>query len=208
MPQSDRVSDSLRNQARPRRVGGITRRIERCSARRWQRQSRRPARRVVVGKYARRIRGFRRLVHQGAGAPFTVHDPESALKALADHGDIPALMRADGGNCEEVLRRFAVEGIDIHALARKLQNDAAQSFVNSWNELMRVIASRSHSWKSSLRNGQRRQRSKETAPRANVVDSALSPAFRMSVLAIDIQERNKSLPPARKSQGSFHPGKK
>src|SRR5277367_321398 len=84
------------------------------------------------------------LYIQALAAPFTVNTmPEIALKALADHGDIPALMRADGGNCEEVLKRFAIEGIDIHALARKLQNDAAQSFVNSWNELMRVIASRS-----------------------------------------------------------------
>jgi transaldolase len=69
--------------------------------------------------------------------------PENALKALADHGDIPALMRADGGNCEEVLRQFDLEGINIHTLARKLQIDAAESFVNSWHELMRVLASRS-----------------------------------------------------------------
>jgi transaldolase len=41
-------------------------------------------------------------------APFTVNTiPEGTLKALADHGDVPTLMRADGGNCEEVLKRFA-----------------------------------------------------------------------------------------------------
>ena len=86
------------------------------------------------------------LYIKALAAPFTVNTmPENALKALADHGDIPALMRADGGNCEEVLKRFALEGVDIHALARKLQNDAAQSFVNSWNELMRVITTRSAS---------------------------------------------------------------
>jgi transaldolase len=77
-------------------------------------------------------------------APFTVNTmPENALKALADHGDIPTLMRADGGNCEDLLKQFAVAGIDVHALARKLQNDAAESFVKSWNELMGVIASSS-----------------------------------------------------------------
>jgi transaldolase len=76
-------------------------------------------------------------------APFTVNTmPEGTLKALADHGDIPSLMRADGGNCEELLTQFAAAGIDIHALASKLQTDAAASFVKSWNELMAVIDSK------------------------------------------------------------------
>jgi len=51
-------------------------------------------------------------------------------------------MRADGGNCEELLTQFAAAGIDIHALASKLQTDAAASFVKSWNELMAVIDSK------------------------------------------------------------------
>jgi transaldolase len=84
------------------------------------------------------------LYIQALAAPFTVNTmPESTLKALADHGDIPTLMRSDGGNSEELLQQFAAAGIDIHALARKLQKDAADSFVKSWKELMRVIASKS-----------------------------------------------------------------
>ncbi len=77
-------------------------------------------------------------------APFTVNTmPEKTLKALADHGDVPTLMRADGGNCEEVLTQFAAAGVDIHALAAKLQKDAADAFVKSWNELIAVIESKS-----------------------------------------------------------------
>jgi transaldolase len=77
-------------------------------------------------------------------APFTVNTmPEGTLKALADHGDVPTLMRADGGNCEEVLARFAEAGVDIHALAQRLQKEGAESFVKSWTELMAVIASKS-----------------------------------------------------------------
>jgi len=34
-------------------------------------------------------------------------------------------------------------GIDIDALAARLQDEGAKSFVNSWNELMDVIASKS-----------------------------------------------------------------
>ena len=77
-------------------------------------------------------------------APFTVNTiPEGTLKAVADHGDVPTLMRADGGNCEEVLKQFAEAGVDVHALAQRLQKDGADSFVKSWNELMGVIASKS-----------------------------------------------------------------
>jgi transaldolase len=76
-------------------------------------------------------------------SPFTVNTmPEGTLKAVADHGDISTLLRADGGNCEEVLARFANAGIDVYALATQLQEEGAQSFVKSWNELLAVIASK------------------------------------------------------------------
>jgi transaldolase len=86
------------------------------------------------------------LYIRALAAPFTVNTmPESALNALAEHGDISTLMRADGGDSEELLKQFAAAGIDIHALARKLQKDAAESFVKSWNELLRVIEAKSGS---------------------------------------------------------------
>jgi len=52
-------------------------------------------------------------------------------------------MPNDGGDCEAVLKQFAGAGIDIDALAAKLQTDGAKSFVDSWNELMSVIAAKS-----------------------------------------------------------------
>jgi transaldolase len=76
-------------------------------------------------------------------APFTVNTlPEGTLKALADHGDITTLLRADGGDCEAVLARFAAAGIDVYALAAQLQQEGAKSFVKSWNALMAVLASK------------------------------------------------------------------
>ena len=67
------------------------------------------------------------------------------MKALADHGEVGAIMPADGGDCEEVLAQFAKAGIDVDALAAQLQDEGAKSFVKSWNELMEVIASKSAS---------------------------------------------------------------
>jgi transaldolase len=52
-------------------------------------------------------------------------------------------MSNDGGDCEAALAQFAKAGIDIDALAAKLQDEGAKSFVNSWNDLMSVIASKS-----------------------------------------------------------------
>ena len=84
------------------------------------------------------------LYVKGLAAPFTVNTmPEATLKALGDHGEIGGLMPADGGDCESLLSQFAKAGVDVDALAAKLQEDGAKSFVASWNELLGVIASKS-----------------------------------------------------------------
>jgi len=77
-------------------------------------------------------------------APFTVNTiPEATLNALADHGELTGLLPANGGDCEEVLARFAGAGVNVQALAARLQADGAASFVKSWHSLMAVIASKS-----------------------------------------------------------------
>jgi transaldolase len=84
------------------------------------------------------------LYVKALAAPFTVNTmPEGTLKALADHGDLGAILPADGGDCEEVLARFAKAGVDVDALAAQLQDEGAKSFVKSWNELLGVIDSKS-----------------------------------------------------------------
>jgi transaldolase len=84
------------------------------------------------------------LYIKGLAAPFTVNTmPEATLKALAGHNELGSILAADGGDCEEVLSQFAEAGVDIDALAAKLQEDGAKSFVKSWNGLMDVIASKS-----------------------------------------------------------------
>jgi transaldolase len=84
------------------------------------------------------------LYVKALAAPFTVNTmPEGTLKALADHGELSEIMSNDGGDCEAALAQFAKAGIDIAALAAKLQDEGAKSFVTSWNELMGVIASKS-----------------------------------------------------------------
>jgi transaldolase len=84
------------------------------------------------------------LYIRALAAPFTVNTmPEGTLKALADHGALAGMLPADGGDAEEVLATFAQAGVDVDALAIQLQDEGAKSFVDSWRELMGVIATKS-----------------------------------------------------------------
>jgi transaldolase len=90
------------------------------------------------------------LYIKALAAPFTVNTmPEGTLKALAQHGEIGEVLPADGGDCEEVLAAFGKSGVDIDALAARLQDEGAKSFVGSWNDLMDVIAAKSAALKSA-----------------------------------------------------------
>jgi len=57
--------------------------------------------------------------------------PEATLKTIADHGEVGEILPIDGGDCEQVLERFANPGIDIDALAFPLQDEGAKSFDKS-----------------------------------------------------------------------------
>jgi transaldolase len=84
------------------------------------------------------------LYVKALAAPFTVNTmPEDTLKAFADHGEVGEVLRDDGGECEKVLAAFAKFGVDIDALADRLQKEGAASFVKSWNDLMACIESKS-----------------------------------------------------------------
>ena len=77
-------------------------------------------------------------------APFTVDTmPEATLKALTKYNELGSILSPDGGDAEQVLAEFAKAGIDVEALAIKLQEEGAKAFAKSWNELMEVIASKS-----------------------------------------------------------------
>jgi len=74
-------------------------------------------------------------------APETIDTmPEKTLLAFAQHGTVGSPMPKDGGDAEEVLKRFAAAGIDVDKLAATLQVDGAKAFVKSWGELLQRIS--------------------------------------------------------------------
>jgi len=80
------------------------------------------------------------LYVKALATPFSVNTmPEGTLKAFADHGEVGQMLAPNGGDCEKVLAGFTKAGIDIDALAARLQDEGASSFVKSWNDLMSRI---------------------------------------------------------------------
>jgi transaldolase len=82
------------------------------------------------------------VLYVGAlAAPFTVNTmPEETLLAFAEHGEVTRALPADGGDSEGQLAAFAEAGVDVAALAARLQADGAKSFDDSWTELLASIA--------------------------------------------------------------------
>ena len=84
------------------------------------------------------------LYVKALAAPFTVNTmPEGTLNAFAEHGETGGILAADGGDAEAVLAKFAAAGIDIDALAAKLQDEGAKAFVASWVDLMSRLDAKS-----------------------------------------------------------------
>jgi transaldolase len=150
----DKTSDGLRDQlgiAIANRTYKAYRDL--LSSERWQRVynfGARPQRLLWASTGTKDPKASDILYIKALAAPFTVNTmPEGTLMALADHGELGTTLRADGGNCEEVLTQFGKAGIDVDALAAQLQDDGANSFVKSWNDLLSVIASKSAALKKA-----------------------------------------------------------
>ena len=90
------------------------------------------------------------LYVKSLAAPHSVNTmPEKTLLALADHGEIGAMLPHDGGDAEDVLARFARAGVDLNALAAELQRDGAAAFVASWKELLACLVDKSRTLKKA-----------------------------------------------------------
>jgi transaldolase len=76
----------------------------------------------------------------GLSAPFTVDTiPDKTLVAFFEHGEVGEDMPPDGGDCDAVLAQFAAAGVDVGALAQRLQDEGAAAFDESWKDLLEHI---------------------------------------------------------------------
>jgi transaldolase len=145
---ADKAPEALRNQLGIAVAGTIYQAyLELLSSRRWQRvynAGGRPQRLLWASTGTKDPKASDTLYIQALAAPLTVNTmPEETLIAFADHGGIGPIMATDGGDGEKVLDQFTKAGVDVDALGAQLQEQGAESFVKSWNDLMECIASKS-----------------------------------------------------------------
>jgi transaldolase len=83
------------------------------------------------------------LYVEALAAPDTIVTmPDETLLALADHGEASAVLPEDGGDSRLVIAQFVQAGVDIAALAERLQQEGAQSFAKSWQDLISCIGAK------------------------------------------------------------------
>lgn len=114
---------------------------------RWQRLENagaRPQRLLFASTSSKDKRARDTLYIEELAAPNTVNTmPEDTLRAFADHGKLQAVIPPGGGDCDAVLAAHAKAGVDVDALAAKLQADGAKAFVASWHDLLKSIGAKS-----------------------------------------------------------------
>ncbi|HEY2479920.1 MAG TPA: transaldolase [Solirubrobacterales bacterium] len=83
------------------------------------------------------------LYVEAFASPFTINTmPDKTLEAFADHGQIGDLMDPTGAGAENTLKEFEKAGIDLAALAQRLQDEGKASFNKSWEELLKTIGTK------------------------------------------------------------------
>ena len=143
----NRVPDALLNQ-----LGiAVAKRIYRAyrellDSARWQRAfnaGARPQRLLWASTGTKDPHASDVLYVQALAAPFTINTmPEDTLRALAEHGEASSSLPPDGGDSEDVLSRFCAAGVHLDQLGDRLQDQGAASFVQSWQDLLQCIDSR------------------------------------------------------------------
>ena len=143
---ADEVPDELRN-----RLGiAIAKRTyvayrELLDSERWQRlanEGARPQRLLWASTGTKDPDASDVLYVEALAAPFTINTmPDKTLLAFADHGKVGDPLSPDGGDAEETLSEFAAAGIDVEALAARLQDEGKDSFDASWKDLLDSISS-------------------------------------------------------------------
>jgi transaldolase len=145
---ASRVPEALRN-----RLGiAIAKRLhalyqDLLASPRWQRiqnEGARPQRLLFASTGTKDPQAPDILYVRSLAAPFTVNTmPEATLAAFDAHGEIGPPLPHDGGDCEAVLARFSDAGVDLDALATRLQEEGAAAFAKSWNEVVAVLDEKS-----------------------------------------------------------------
>ncbi len=148
----DKVPDKLRDRLGPA-VARQTYRAYRelLDSDRWQRLEglgARPQRLLFASTGTKDPKASDVLYIGALAAPNTINTmPEETLLAFAEHGKADSTLPRDGGDCDRVIADFGKAGIDVAKLGEDLQKEGAKAFVDSWQDLLKSIESKSKALK-------------------------------------------------------------
>ena len=145
---ADEISDELRNKLGIAvAADGYRAYRELLDSERWQRlenEGARPQRFLFASTGTKDPDASDVLYVEALSAPHSINTmPDATLKAFADHGEAGDPLPADGGEPAASLPEFEAAGIDLAALATRLQREGAAAFDKSWNEMLGTIESKS-----------------------------------------------------------------
>jgi len=144
------VADSAPAELRNRLGIAVAKRTYRAyrellASERWQRledEGARPQRLLFASTGTKDADASDVLYVEALAAPDTIDTmPEPTLRAFADHGEVGDPLLEDGGDAEQTLAAFAAAGIDVDALAERLQEEGKEAFDKSWREMLETIES-------------------------------------------------------------------
>lgn len=145
---ADKAPDALRMQlgiAAGRQALNEYRRL--LASPRWQRAMNHgaPAQRLLFASTGTKDpKASKTLYVEAFAEPFTIDTlPEATLSALDDLDRAIVSPSVEPGAANDVMQAYAKAGIDVDALASKLQADGATTFDAAWKELLEVIAAKS-----------------------------------------------------------------
>jgi len=114
---------------------------------RWQRLANcgAPVQRLLFASTGTKDPKASDVLYIGAlAAPNTINTmPEETLLAFSEHGRVGGVIPRKGGDCEQVLAEFRSVGIDVAKLGVDLQKQGAESFDDSWRDLLKAIEAKS-----------------------------------------------------------------
>jgi transaldolase len=120
---------------------------------RWQRlanEGARPQRFLFASTGTKDPNASDVLYVEALAAPDSINTmPDATLNAFADHGEAGEPIPADGGEAAKSLPQFSDAGIDLAALAARLQREGAAAFDKSWHDMLDTIESKSRALASA-----------------------------------------------------------
>jgi transaldolase len=145
---NDEVPDELKNRlGSAEAIDGYVRYRELLDSDRWLRlanEGARPQRFLFASTGTKDPSLPKTKYVQELAAPLSINTmPPETLLALGEENSIGDLLPADGGDNAELLAEFERAGVDLKALAVRLQDEGAEKFVKSWNELIARIEEKS-----------------------------------------------------------------